>query len=308
MPSATTALYPVVRGLIATTLLLLVGLQVAHGIIARRTDTIEPALRQQFAGWLLRLPGALAWFLLMLSLGRGALQVLSFVDPGDPITPDLLKGVLWQGAWGTAWMLQSAAAFLLLALSWLLRDKEKPLRFVMLVLVALLLWAETGIGHAADEIWGSSIGRVVAFVHLVGAGYWLGTLAALALIVFPALRGASHLPVLAAVVRDFSIPARLGALLVLLSGASATWTYAGSLDGVLTSAWGRLLLIKLGVLAGVAIAGAWNWKVVTPALEQGHEIAPARLRRAVVLELLFGAVVLAVTALLVASPLPGHDG
>lgn len=307
MPSATT-LYPVVRGLIATTLLLLVGLQVAQGIIARRQDALEPELRQQFAGWLLRLPGALAWFLLMLSLGRGALQVLSFVDPGDPITPDLLKGVLWSGAWGDAWMLQSAAAFLLLALSWLLRARERMLRLATLVLVGLLLWAETGIGHAADEIWGSAVGRVVTLVHLVGAGYWLGTLAALALIVFPALRAERHLPVLAAVVRDFSLPARLGAALVLLSGASATWTYAGSLQGILTSSWGRLLLIKLGVLAAVAALGAWNWRVVTPALERGEAVAPVQLRRAVAFELLLGAAVLAVTALLVASPLPGHDG
>ena len=301
-------LFPAVRGLITASLLLLVGLQVADRIVARRVLGQDPALDAHLRGWLSRLPGLLAWFLLMLSLSRGALQVLSFVDPGEQVTPELVRGMLWQGTWGDAWVLQSSAALALLATSWLLRANQRLRGPVSALLVAALLWSQTGMGHPADEIWGSLPGRVVDLAHLVGGGLWLGTLGVLALTVFPALRDESRIALLAAVVRDFSNPARIGALLLLLSGGLATWTYSGSLAAIPATTWGQLLLIKLACLAGVVVLGWYNWKVVTPALEGAHPIAPSRLRRAVTIELCLGAVMLAITAFLVATPLPLHAG
>ncbi|MEP6591383.1 MAG: CopD family protein [Gemmatimonadota bacterium] len=301
-------LFPVVRGLITATLLLLTGLQITEGIVARRVTGHDAAVDAELRGWLSRLPGLLAWFLLMLVLGRGALEVLSFVDPGERATPELIRGVLWHGAWGDAWVLQCSAALALLAGSWLLMGRDRLRRPVSLLLVAVLLWSQSGMGHPADQIWGSSLGRVVDFTHLVGGGYWLGTLGILALAVMPALRTPPRLPLLAAVVRDFSLPARLGATLLLLSGASATWRYAGSVSALIHSIWGQLLLAKLTCLLGVVAIGWWNWKVVTPQLEAAAPIAPTQLRRAVMIELALGAVMLAITAVLVALPLPHHPG
>jgi len=301
-------LFPAVRGLISTTLLLLVGLQVADRIVARRISGRDPLLDARLRGWFSRLPGLLAWFLLMLSLSRGALQVLSFVDPGEQVTPDLVRGMLWQGAWGDAWVLQSCAALALLATSWLLRANQRIRIPVSALLVATLLWGQTGMGHPVDELWGSLPGRVIDLAHLVGGGLWLGTLGVLALTVFPALRDDSRIALLAAVVRDFSTPAKVGATLLLLSGGLATWTYSGSLAAIPATSWGQLLLVKLACLAGVAVLGWYNWKVVTPALEGAQPIAPFRLRRAVTIELCLGAVMLAITAFLVAAPLPLHAG
>lgn len=303
-----TLLFPFVRGLITATLLLLVGLQVAEGIVARRVTGRDQLVDATLRGWFARLPGLLAWFLLMLSLARGALQVLSFVDPGEQVTSALVKGMLWQGTWGDAWVLQSSAALLLLATSWLLRTNQPLRRPVAMLLVAVLLWSQTGMGHPTDELWGSRLGRIVDLTHLAGGGYWLGTLGILALTVIPMLRGESHVTTLAAVVRDFSMPARLGAGMLLLSGGLATWNYAGSLAAIPATPWGQLLLAKLSCLAGVAAIGWWNWKVVTPALEGAAPAAPSRLRRAVAIELGLGLVMLAITALLVASPLPVHAG
>lgn len=301
-------LFPAVRGLITVTLLLLTGLQVVEGIVARRVTGRDAALDSELRGWMSRLPGLLAWFLLMLDLGRGALQLLSFVDPGEAVTPELVRGVLWQGSWGNAWTVQCSAALALLATSWLLQGREKIRRAVALLLVMVLLWSQAGMGHPADAIWGSMLGRVVDFAHLIGGGYWLGTLGILAMAVLPSLRGEARLPMLAAVVRDFSLPARLGATLLLLSGASATWRYAGSVPVLLGSEWGRVLLFKLGCLVGVAAIGWWNWKIVTPALEGGGIAAPRQLRRAVAVELALGVVMLALTAVLVALPLPHVAG
>lgn len=308
MTSTAEWLFPVVRGLITMTLLLLVGIQVSDRIAARRLTGRDPSIDASIAGWSARLPGLLAWFLLMLSITRGALQVLSFVDPGEQVTTDLIRGMLWQGTWGDAWVLQSSAALALLATSWLLRSNVPLRRGASLLLVTAVLWAQTGMGHPADEIWGSLPGRLVDFTHLIGGGLWLGTLAALALTVFPTLWSEDRIALLAGVVRDFSIPARLGALLLLLSGALTTWTYTGSLAVIPTTVWGQLLLVKLACLAGVVALGWWNWRVVTPALEGAHAVAPARLRRAVTIELLLGFAMLVITAYLVAAPLPIHAG
>ncbi|MES2124707.1 MAG: CopD family protein [Gemmatimonadota bacterium] len=308
MSPAAVLLFPVVRGLITATLLLLTGLLVVEGIVARRITGHDASLDAELRGWLSRLPGLLAWFLLMLALGRGALQLLSFVDPGEPVSPELVRGVLWQGSWGNAWVLQCSAALALLASSWLLQARERLRRAAALLLILVLLWSQTGMGHPADAIWGSALGRVVDLAHLIGGGYWLGTLGILAIAVFPALRTEARLPILAAVVRDFSLPARLGATLLLLSGASATWRYAGSIPSLIASEWGRVLLIKLACLAGVAALGWWNWKIVTPALESVGGGASKQLRRAVAVELALGVVILALTAVLVALPLPHGAG
>jgi putative copper export protein len=54
--------------------------------------------------------------------------------------------------------------------------------------------------------------------------------------------------------------------------------------------------------------GAWNWRVGTPALLRGDPGAATALRRTIAVELLLAAVVLGLTAWLVASPLPSHGG
>ncbi|MEO7157133.1 MAG: CopD family protein, partial [Vicinamibacterales bacterium] len=281
MTPTTSLLFPLVRGLIAATLLLLVGIVIVEGIVARQLSGRDGEIDAHLRGWFSRLPGLLAWFLLMLSMARAALQLLTFVDPGESITPELIRGMLWQGTWGNAWLLQSCAALALLACSWLLRRNERVRRMVMIGCVATLLWSQTGMGHAADDLWGPWLGRIVSLAHLIGGGYWLGTLGVLALTVFPVLRSEARLPLLAAVVREFSVPARIGASLLLLSGARATWSYAGSVHQLISSSWGQLLLAKLVALAGVAAIGWWNWKVVTPSLEGAEPIAPNRLRRSV---------------------------
>lgn len=305
MSGALPLLFPVVRGLIAATLLLLIGIPVAAALV--RHHGPRPALpaRETMDGWFERLPGLLAWFLLICSLLRGALQLLSFADPGEPIGGDLVRAVLLEGSWGAAWIAQSVAAFLLLAISWLWRREPRRLTFAMVILLLVAAAAEGSLGHGADELWPGVLGRVVHATHLIGSGLWLGTLAVLALVVLPSLRGDDALPHLAAIIRAFSFPARLGALLVVASGVTATWRYSGGdLLGLPGAVWGQLLLLKLGAVLGVMLLGWWNWRRGTPALVAGADSAPRALRRAIAIELLLGAIILGLTAWLVGSPLP----
>lgn len=297
-------LTPVVRGLILVALLMLVGTAVSMRIVSTSgiaSGTQEDAL---VSGWLRRLPGLFAWFLLTLWLVRGALQVLAFSDPGQPIEPELARYILTEGSWGTSWMVGAALSFILLALAWTLRNSPTRLGLLMSVSAAGLLLAQAGMGHAADPFWEPApLGRAIHFAHLLGAGVWVGTLAVLAMAVLPSLRDARRDRVVILLDR-FSIFARLGAALILTSGLIATWVYTNTISDFWTSTWGRLLLAKLAAVAIVALAGFRNWRVITPKIVSGADGARDELRRAIHLELLFAAIVIAITAVLSGTGTP----
>ena len=296
---------PLTRGLILITLMLLTGTVTAGALVHRAGIDGRTSAAHVIHGWLGRLPGLLAWFLLTLSLLRGALQVLSFTDPGTSIDPELARAVLTSGSWGAGWVSQTLVAFIVLALSWLFRRTPQRVRWTMALGVMALLIAQAGMGHGVEPFWDpSGLGRVVHFGHLVGAGIWMGTLAVLALAVFPSLAADTQHRPMVTLLGDFSRVARIGALLLVVSGVVATWTYTNTLSELWLTTWGKLLLAKLVLLAGVAAIGFWNWRVLTPRLDADAPNAAGQLRRAVALELSLALFLIAVTAVLVGVGTP----
>ena len=293
-------LYAAVRGVIFAALLLLIGSQVAAALVQAQLRA-DPELAFPLFVRLRRMLWPVVALLIVAVLAKGMLQLLSFRDPGERVTYDLVQAVLLTGGWGRSWLLQLCVAVLLLAtLRW-----ERQI-VTHGVLAALIIWFQTGMGHAAGAHWPEPLGRAVDAAHLIGLGFWLGTLAALAIAAFPSLHGEGRLPALAAVVRGFSFYARIGVALVMASGVTAALVYLGPVMTIAQSAWGRLLLIKLVCMTGVMALGWYNWRIVTPALEGHHATARQRLRGAIRLELLLGLAMLIITAMLVASPLPGE--
>ncbi len=297
-----TILYPVVRGVIYVALLLAIGVRIAAAVIAGvhrgAHDDWHPAADSRLS----RLQWHLGWILPLAVAIRGACQVVTFAGSDIPITGDVMHAALLEGGWGHAWTLQLVSATLLAAV---VLAGFRRWRWLPLVLLAAVVWGQTGMGHAAEHLWPGVSGRVVDATHLLGAGLWLGTLGALAVAVLPVLRGHAHMPALYGTIRRFSVLAQVGVALIVLSGVIAAWRYAGSVGALVHSTWGRLLLLKVACLGGVLAVGWWNWRVVTPSLGEALAAAPARLRRSVRTELLLGLLLLAVTTLLVVSPLPG---
>ena len=297
-------IYPVIRGLLFITLLLLVGTQAASWITRRRVgnESEEPARR--ILGEIADLAKRLTLLLPALALARAAAQLWSLKDPTDALSWDFTAAVLFHGTWGVAWVLQTSAAFSLCAITILTPHQSKRLRSLAPLLVVLALWAQTGMGHATSSFWHGPLGRVLQLTHLIGGGIWLGTLGVLAATVFPALGKTENLPLLSGVMRDFSVVARSGAALVVLAGLFITLKYSGSLAAFLAAPWGRLLMLKVAGLGGVAGLGWYNWRIVTPELARGGINGVARLHRAVRIEVALGLVMLGITAFLVATQLP----
>ena len=106
----------------------------------------------------------------------------------------------------------------------------------------------------------------------------------------------------ARLVSAFSPTALMFAGLAALTGVFAAWLHVGFTSALWTSDYGRLLLIKLAILAVVAAIGAYNWRRVKPAL--GDAAGTKRMQRSATMELGVGVLVVIVTAILVATPPP----
>ncbi len=305
MNAAVNVAYAVVRGVIFVLLLGLIGTQTSGALIAHAIDAGDLArvLRQRIRSAIPWMSGLLAVAVLL----RGLLQVLSFVDPGDPITIDLFTGLLLTGSWGHAWTMQVCALLALTGWSAWRRTTTPRIDGVIVAGLALVVWTQSGMGHANGENWHGPWGRLLDCLHIAGAGIWLGTLAVLMITALPALREATQLTTLARLIRGFSNYAKTGVVLIATSGVIAAVVYAGSVRQFVGSVWGRLLLVKLGALAGVVAIGWYNWRVVTPGLERSDAAIGTKLRRAIRVELLLGLAMLAITAVLVATALPGEQ-
>lgn len=159
-------------------------------------------------------------------------------------------------------------------------------------------------GHAVGAR-SSTLAVVADSLHVAGAAGWLGTLAVLTYAAIPVvtrLAGDDRWRVIGQLVNAFSPAALSFTALVALSGITSAWLQLGSVPALWITPYGRILLWKLAVLMGVVATGAYNWRRVRPAL--GSEIATRRLQRSATIELLIGIVVVAVTAVLVATETP----
>ncbi|MEO7648799.1 MAG: CopD family protein, partial [Gemmatimonadaceae bacterium] len=98
-------------------------------------------------------------------------------------------------------------------------------------------------------------------------------------------------------------PAALGfGGLAAATGVFMAWTHVGSIAALTGTDYGRVLLLKVGLLSVTALTGAYNWLRVRPAL--GDQTGALRLRRTAGIEIGIAALVVAVTAVLIALPMP----
>jgi uncharacterized membrane protein len=156
---------------------------------------------------------------------------------------------------------------------------------------------------------------LVAFVHVTGAAAWVGGLAMLVAVAFPAVRGreaGERATLLAPVVARFSDLALWSVVVVVASGAYTAWTGIGELEAVTGTTYGWVFLAKLSVFLPALALGAINKGWTKPRLMKAAQgLTPAGspvrvIRRLVLLEVVLVAAVLGLTAFLVALPPPSN--
>ncbi len=252
--------------------------------------------------------GALAaWLLVPVTMLRGGAQAVA-VNGGDhPLSGVPLRVLFLHTTWGWSWLAALAAAIGAGVAFARIRHGRRP-GWGLAVASALLLAVALPLsGHAVAVPRAVLLTVALHAVHILAAGGWLGTIVMLVFAALPAVKQlANDAPRFALVdlLAVFSPVALACASVIVATGVAAAWIHLGSLSTLWTTGYGRVLLIKVGILLLTLAAGAYNWRVATPRVAAGADAAS--LRRSASAELVLGVLILGATAVLVATP-PPHE-
>jgi copper transport protein len=242
----------------AVTLGLLLGPLLLGGAIA------VPASPGRLAPWVLLATVGV----LMCLLGQARLAA-----PGELFTEGLVR--LASTAPGRVAFLKLVVPGLVLAaVAGHRRRARAPGRVPWLAagLAGLDLAAGAWTSHAAAAIEARGVALTAATLHLVAIGVWVGGLAAFVAAVWSRpIRGDgdSARPPVARVseaIAAFSVPAALSVGGVVLAGAYLARLHLASLATLLGTGYGRLLIVKLGVVVTMLALGAAHQQIVHPRL------------------------------------------
>lgn len=238
----------------------------------------------------LALAAGIAWLgLLLVDLAGGL---------ADALRPDTLRAFLLATSFGPAWLvhLSAIAANLLVA-----RMKPGPGPFT-LALAVLSLITLSPIGHAARLTGGAEIiALLVHSAHLLAAGLWLGGLWGLAA-TLPRLTPDDSIRLL----HRFSSAATLAVTLLLVTGLIKTANAVPEWSALATSDWGKILALKLALIALMLGLAAASRFLLLPRFEgMAAPRTGALICHLVVAEAALGPAVVLAAAILGASPPPG---
>jgi copper transport protein len=221
---------------------------------------------------------------------------------------DLLYGDLGpfatQTRFGIAWMVTTlgfAVCAALLVLAW--AADAISLRWPALILGLVLLTAFPLSGHQATEPNASFVGRLADWLHLAAAALWVGGLVMLAFVVWrvaPDLRRQAFL--------RFSRIATVLVAVLVVAGTVVAIERLPAVADLWETSYGRILLLKLAIVALALGWGAVHHFVVRPRLERGDATGRG-IGRSLVGESATAMAVLLVAAVLVnGAPPPVETG
>ncbi len=215
--------------------------------------------------------------------------------------------ILFSTGWGWAWVAQISACLLaMIAFALAHNGRRNNSSWSLAALSALTLAATPALtGHAigSDQAF---IAVPLDIVHVLAGSAWVGTLA---LILFVGIGSAAKAPGdisigsrVASLVNQFSPLALFCGAAVVATGVATSLLHVQPISRLWTSTYGMTLIVKLALVSLLFSLGAWNWRRVKPNL--GGDEGVIALRFSAKLELAASVLVLAVTAFLVALPLP----
>jgi len=318
----------VARWAVYASLALLVGGVVFGAAIWPRARDARATRRIIAAGWIGLFASTLLGLLLYGAYSRGGALV-------DAIDPDVVRDTV-DTRLGTVWVVRLLLLVLALPLLRVL-FAHRPAPTARLprwwtsaavALGAVLVCTPALAGHASTGDW-QLLARAADGLHVAAMAIWLGGLVVLAAVVLRAddvdgIRGAS---------RRFSRVAIACVGVLVVTGAFQTWRLVGGLSALRDDEYGRILVVKLVAFAVLLVVASFSREITqrvlpaVPAVRGGaldladRDLPDApdatdardgtdpgrertRLRRSVWGEVAIGALVLALSAMLVNSAPP----
>jgi copper transport protein len=216
--------------------------------------------------------------------------------------------LLLSTRWGTLWLTETALLAVLAAVVAAIRPARAFLPAVEATAAAaavLTLIAVDALGSHAAALHGRRLPVVVEGAHLLAASVWAGLLISLVLACRP-VRGSSGIAttaLLVAIRKPFAWLGAASAVVVGVTGLYAAGVQVESVDGLLTTLYGRTVLVKTALAAVVGLLGSANFLLLRR-LSRGGRLGVARLT--VAAEAAIGAAVLAAAGVLTtAAPARG---
>jgi putative copper resistance protein D len=214
-----------------------------------------------------------AWICLALAAASGAIWLLleaasmSGLPFGEAMTPDVLAAVVHETQFGTVSEIRFAMA-VILALC-LVYDRFRPARWLGLGMSLGLMAAIAWTGHAGSTAGELGILHLTAdTLHLLAAAAWAGGLVSLALLLSATRR--DRTPAALSFARDaterFSAVGVAIVVVVLATGMVNAWILVGSLRALIATGYGRLLMLKIALVAVMLLIAATNRFWLTPRL------------------------------------------
>lgn len=182
--------------------------------------------------------------------------------------------------------------------------RAAPVGLVAIAVLVAVLRAENS--HAASIAELGPLPILASALHSLTVGLWMGGVAALALTTVPMLAGEPAAAGFARrVLRRFGVFAASGLAIVVVSGLVLGSGLVASIDALLFSPYGQLLIAKVVLASLVGLIALANAAALHPRVARAVVRVPSRrLRRLVPLEAAGGLAIIAIAASLAATPPP----
>lgn len=171
---------------------------------------------------------------------------------------------------------------------------EKIKQIMSLVGCLLILWSFSLIGHISDM---SILIQFLLFIHLIAIVLWVG-------ILLP-LYQLSHYP--AQINTTIAIASKFGKVaiyfvpILLITGVMMAYQLLGSVDKILTTQYGQLILFKIMAVFGLLTLASCNKFYFVPRMMSGHRHALKYFKISLLLEMIFFIAIFYITAMLISS-------
>ncbi len=267
---------------------LLFGAPLFRLAVAPAQPSIGPRL--EVAASVAALLSGLGWF-----AGVAATMAGSFTDA---VTPDILQAVAFDTRFGHLWI----ARLVVLIAIFVLQLGGKPTRrrdAALAVLAAALAASLVGVGHGMTGAGhGPAVARfhmVADIVHLLCAAAWIGGLFCLGYLLHAVMAGRATVGAARIALRRFSTLGYWAVALVLITGCINALVMVPRPASLISSDYGRALLLKLAFVALMVAIAIVNRVTLTPLIMAAADSKGVRsLWRSVLVEQ--GAAVLVLAA------------
>ena len=221
--------------------------------------------------------------------------------------PAVFGGPVWDllldTEWGRLWLWRvalGAASAAAVIVGWRREDKLVLVALGAVLGIASLLTISLT-SHAAATVNVRTEAILNDFIHLIAVAVWVGGLCGLALavrLILAVCDNSERRETLSALVRRFSLVAGIGVVAIILTGLYSAWAQVVTVPA-LQVPYGRVLVFKVAVVAGLLLVAGANLIWVRPRLHAG-DAAGLWLKRLVGAEIALAVLVLLIVGFLTA--------